>query len=145
MRLLVIHGPNLNMLGTREPEIYGTMTLDEINGRILAEARRLGIGAEFFQSNCEGEIITRLQQAVIDKTDGIIINPGAYAHYSYAIRDAISACAVPVAEVHLTNIYAREDFRHKSVTAPVCSAVLCGFGYMGYIMAVAWFHANRRD
>ncbi len=134
MKALVIHGPNLNMLGKREPEIYGTITLEEINDVIRKEAAELGIDVETMQSNSEGEIVDMIQKA--EQYDGIIINPGAYTHYSYAIRDAIAGCGLPVIEVHLSNIYAREDFRKKSVTAPVVIGQISGFGHLGYMLAL---------
>jgi 3-dehydroquinate dehydratase-2 len=135
MKALVIHGPNLNMLGRREPDVYGTTTLEEINDAIQKEAKALGVEVETVQTNCEGEIVDVIQKSV-EKYDGIIINPGAYTHYSYAIRDAIAGCSLPVVEVHLSNIYAREDFRKKSVTAPVVLGQISGFGTLSYILAL---------
>ncbi|MEN6519981.1 MAG: type II 3-dehydroquinate dehydratase [Armatimonadota bacterium] len=135
MKILVIHGPNLNMLGTREPDVYGSMTLDEVNNKIYAAAGDLGVNVEFYQSNSEGEIIDAIQQA-IKSVGGIIINPGAYTHYSYAIRDALAAAGLPVVEVHMSNIYAREDFRKVSVTAPVVKGVISGFGVESYLLAL---------
>lgn len=134
MRLLVIHGPNLNLLGTREPEIYGKATLDDINKMISEHAKNHEI--EFFQSNIEGEIVNKIQEASQQKVDGIIINPAAYTHTSVAIRDAISASKIKTVEVHLSNVYQREEFRHKSLTAPVCVGQICGFGAKGYLLAV---------
>lgn len=134
--VLVINGPNLNLLGEREPGVYGDISLAGINDEVLAEANRLGFDScEFFQSNHEGEIIDRIHSARKDKC-GIIINAGAYTHYSYAIRDAISAISIPVIEVHISNIYKREEFRHHSVIAAVCDGHLCGFGKFGYILAI---------
>ncbi len=134
-RFLVINGPNLNMLGMREPDIYGADTLEDINQRLLNWARERGIGLECRQSNHEGEIIDWLQQTS-NEFEGIVINPGGYTHYSVAIRDAIAAIPVPVIEVHLSNIYAREEMRHHSVTAPVCRGQISGLGWAGYKLAL---------
>lgn len=135
--IAVINGPNLNMLGKRQPEFYGTKKLSQI----IEDLRKTfpNITISHFQSNCEGEIIEAIQHAYqISDCKGIVINPGAYAHYSYAIADALADAAVkvPVVEVHLSNIHAREQFRHTSVTAAACKAMLCGFGAEGYKMAV---------
>lgn len=135
MRILVIHGPNLNLLGTREPEIYGTVTLEEIDRQLQAAAASLSATVRSIQSNHEGEIIDALHAARND-TDVVIINPGAYTHYSYAIADAISAIGVPAIEVHLSNIYAREAFRKTSVVAPVCAGSIAGFGAQSYLLAL---------
>ncbi|PKN02309.1 MAG: type II 3-dehydroquinate dehydratase [Elusimicrobia bacterium HGW-Elusimicrobia-1] len=133
--ILVIHGPNLNLLGEREPEIYGKFTLDEINAKVAAKAVSLGIAADFFQSNSEGDIVDAIH-AARKKYDGIIINPAAYTHTSVALRDAISASGLPVVEVHLSNIYKREDFRRKSLTADACVGQISGFGVVSYVLAV---------
>jgi 3-dehydroquinate dehydratase-2 len=133
-RITVINGPNLNLLGTREPDKYGVMTLDEINALIAREAAELGAVCEFFQSNSEGELVTALQRA--SGADGIILNAGAYTHYSIALRDAIAAISAPAVEVHLSNVHAREDFRRVSVIAPVCRGVIAGFGPQGYLLAL---------
>jgi 3-dehydroquinate dehydratase-2 len=132
MRIYIINGPNLNLLGTREPEIYGRQTLSDIN----AEIKNKFADCEFvfFQSNHEGEIIDKLHEA--GNSDGIVLNAGAFTHYSYAIRDAVSAINVPVIEVHLSNVHAREEFRHKSVISAVCKGIICGFGSKSYHMAV---------
>ena len=134
-KILVIHGPNLNMLGKREPEVYGTMTLDDINAGLMEKAKASGISIDAYQSNHEGEIIGWIQQAV-GIYDGLIINPAAYTHTSIGIRDAVLLLKVPVIEIHLSNIYKREPFRHKSMLADVATAQLAGFGPMGYLLAL---------
>lgn len=134
-KLLVINGPNLNMLGVREQGVYGTATLLQIASSLSEEAGRLGIELDFIQTNHEGEIIDRIHEAR-GKYDAIMINPGAYTHYSYAIRDAIKAVELPAVEVHLSNIHAREEFRSKSVIAPVCAGQISGFGANSYIVAL---------
>lgn len=135
MRILIIHGPNLNLLGTRETTIYGTETLSDIDAKCRALAKELGIDVEISQSNSEGEIIDLIHSAQ-GAFDGIVINPGAYTHYSYAIRDALAAVSVPAVEVHLSNIYAREEFRHKSVTASVVWGQITGFGSNSYLLGI---------
>lgn len=135
MKFLVINGPNLNMLGTREPEKYGTATLSDIEKEISAHAKEKGVDVDFFQSNIEGEIVTAIQKTK-GVYDGIIINPAAYTHTSVALRDAILAVEVPAVEIHLSNIHTREEFRHHSYTAPVCVGQITGFGKFGYIMAL---------
>jgi len=133
-KISVINGPNLNLLGTREPEKYGELTLGEINAMIRGEAAALDAECDFFQSNSEGELVTAIQNAA--NGGGIILNAGAYTHYSIAIRDAIAAAGAPVVEVHLTNVHAREEFRHRSVISAVCKGVVAGFGPYGYILAL---------
>lgn len=134
-KILIIHGPNLNLLGEREPGVYGTDTYDSINNEIIEHAINKQFHCEVFQSNHEGEIIDTLHLAR-KSFDGVIINAGAYTHYSYAIRDAIAAIIIPVIEVHISNINARDEFRSKSVIAPVCAGSICGFGKNSYILAV---------
>lgn len=133
--ILIINGPNLNMLGTREPEIYGSTTLSDINERIQKCAEEAGVAADFFQSNHEGAIVDKIQEAM-GKYAYIILNAGAYTHYSVAIRDAIAAIDVPVIEVHMSNIYTREEFRHHSVIAPVAMGQISGFGAESYLAAL---------
>jgi len=133
---LVIHGPNLNLLGTREPEIYGADTLDDINQSLAQWAKRDGVGLETFQSNNEGDIVGCIQQAGVNKTDMIIINPAAYTHTSIAIRDAFLATRVPFIEVHLSNVYAREAFRKHSHLSDIAIGVISGFGINSYRLAL---------
>lgn len=134
-RILVLHGPNLNLLGTREPEIYGYTTLDDINTMIAARAAEAGIETAFYQSNHEGDLVDAIQQAN-HKFNFIIFNAAAFTHYSIAIRDAIAAIDVPVIEVHLSNIHQREEFRHTSVLAPVAMGQICGLGVESYLAAL---------
>lgn len=136
MKVLVINGPNLNMLGVREKGIYGTKDFQDVCEYIKEEGQKRNIDIKLFQSNIEGEIINEIHKAYYDKYDGIIINPGAYTHYSYAIMDAIKAVNIKTVEVHLSNIHAREEFRHKSVIAPACIGQICGFKEFGYVMAM---------
>ncbi len=143
-RILIVNGPNLNLLGKREPEVYGTETLDELNGKLADMAKELGVEVSFFQSNSESEIIDYLHKEGFD-ADGLIINPGALTHYSYALRDAIAAVDIEAVEVHMSNIYAREEFRRKSVMAPVCTGHLVGFGFYGYAMALSYFADRAGD
>lgn len=134
-KVLVIHGPNLNMLGKREPEIYGRTTLDEINSTLEELGKRLGLAIETFQSNHEGAIIDKIQEAATVQK-GLIINPAAYTHTSIAIRDALLLLDIPVIEIHLSNIYKRGPFRHKSFISDVATAQITGFGVQGYSMAL---------
>jgi 3-dehydroquinate dehydratase-2 len=142
MLILILHGPNLNLLGTREPEVYGRTTLADIDRGLVALGVELGVTVESFQSNHEGALIDRIHAAVREGTAGILINPGAYTHTSIALRDAISAVALPTVEVHLSNIHARESFRRRSHIAPVVIAQVAGFGAAGYGLALRGLVAN---
>jgi 3-dehydroquinate dehydratase, type II len=140
-----MHGPNLNLLGTREPGIYGTLTMEAINGNIEALVLELGGSVSFFHSNSEGALIDRIHSAV-GEFDGIVINPAAYTHTSVAIRDAFSATGIPFVEVHLSNIHSREEFRHKSLTAPLAVGQICGFGADSYLLGVrALFNLTKNN
>lgn len=134
-KILLIHGPNLNLLGEREPGIYGRDTMASINAEVVNKCQQNGMDCVVFQSNSEGAIIDRIHAARGD-CDAIILNAGAYTHYSIAIRDAIAAVRLPVVEVHLSNVHAREEFRHVSVIGPVCAGVIAGFGKNSYLLAV---------
>lgn len=130
-RILVIHGPNLNLLGSREPDIYGNTTLEEINGDLTSAAKEWGAEVEFFQSNYEGALVDRIQESQ-SWADGILINPGGLTHTSVTLRDALAATELPIVEVHLSNIFAREEFRRNSFVSPIALGVISGFGAMGY-------------
>lgn len=134
-RILVVHGPNLNTLGTREPEVYGTATLDDINAELTAVAKENGAELEFFQSNYEGGLIDRIQEAV-SWADAILVNPGGFTHTSVALRDALAATDLPVVEVHLSNVFAREDFRRYSYVSPIALGVVTGFGTASYTLGL---------
>lgn len=133
--IIVIHGPNINLTGEREASIYGKETFESINKQIMDYAEQISISCEIYQSNIEGEIINKIHEAR-NKFDGIVLNAGAYTHYSYAIRDAISAVHIPCIEVHFSNVFGREDFRSKSVIASVCAGVVSGFGKYSYMLAL---------
>jgi 3-dehydroquinate dehydratase-2 len=135
MKILVIHGPNLNLLGKREPDIYGTVTLDDINSRVAALAGELGVEVSFYQSNHEGELVQKIQDAM-GVYQAVVINPGAYTHTSVALRDAISSTGIPTVETHLTNIYKREEFRKHSYISGVAVGQICGFGADSYLLAL---------
>ncbi|MDP8293082.1 MAG: type II 3-dehydroquinate dehydratase [Candidatus Orphnella occulta] len=135
-KVLVIHGPNLNLLGKREEDIYGKMSLEDINNSLAEKAKALGIGVDFFQSNHEGDMVQRIQDAKDEGFSAILINPAAYTHTSVALRDAVSAIDIPVVESHISNIYAREEFRHTSLIAPVAAGQIAGFGVNSYILGL---------
>ncbi|MBD5449713.1 MAG: type II 3-dehydroquinate dehydratase [Lachnospiraceae bacterium] len=136
MKLLVINGPNLNFLGIREKDVYGTQDYDYLLNMIAEKGMKEGCTIEVFQSNHEGAIIDRIQDAYFDGTEGIVINPGAYTHYSYAIHDALASITIPKVEIHISNIMEREDFRKVSVTAPACDKQIYGEGLNGYLLAI---------
>lgn len=143
MKFLVINGVNLNLTGKREKSVYGVETLEDINAKITAFCKENGDEVAFYQSNIEGELVNKLHEAFLNKTcDGILLNAGAYTHYSYALRDAIAAIDIPVAEVHISNVHAREEFRHHSVLSEVCKGVVCGFGAGSYLAALVGLRAN---
>ena len=142
MHLLLLHGPNLNMLGRREPAVYGSATLDEINAALLSQATAAGITLTILQSNHEGVLVDALQ-AHWGAIDGVIINPGALTHYGLSLRDALAALDVPIVEVHISNVYAREAFRHTSVVAPIATGQIAGLGWRGYALALQW-HVEQR-
>ena len=135
MKVLVLHGPNLNLLGSREPDVYGSLTLAEVEGKVRERAAELGAEVEFSQSNAEGELIDRIQAAPKD-FDAIVFNPGGYSHTSVAIRDAVAAIQIPTIEVHLSNPSAREEFRKIDLVAGACAGVVAGFGWRSYVMAL---------
>ena len=144
MRILFLNGPNLNLLGQREPEVYGRTTLADIEAKVHERANKLGVTVEFRQSNQEGELVAWIQQAK-GAFDAIVLNAAAYTHTSVALRDAISAVGVPTIEIHLSNVHAREEFRHKSLIAPVCRGQIIGFGANSYVLAVeAALNVNER-
>ena len=135
-KILIMHGPNINLTGIREPGHYGSTPFSEMNEEFVAFAKANGADCDVFQSNHEGELIDRLH-AAMGVYEGIVLNAGAYTHYSYAIRDAIAAIQLPVVEVHMSNVHKREEFRHHSVLSPVCSGVICGFGKNSYILGIS--------
>jgi 3-dehydroquinate dehydratase II len=135
MRILLLHGPNLNKLGTREPEIYGTSTLADVEALVTERATASGAEVRAFQANGEGDLIDWLQREQ-SEADGLLINAGAYTHYSIALRDAVAGCGLPAIEVHISNVYRREAFRHESLLSPVCNGTIVGLGVHGYALAV---------
>ena len=144
MKFLVINGVNLNLTGKREKGVYGTQTLDEINADISAFCAAQGDSVDFYQSNIEGELVNKLHEAFLGNThDAIVLNAGAFTHYSYALRDAIAAIDIPVAEVHISNVHAREEFRKNSVLSEVCKGVVCGFGKHSYTAAICALKACK--
>jgi len=138
-KILVLHGPNLNLLGSREPDVYGRITLDEINSKLTQQAQKSGASVSTLQSNAEVTLVERVQAARLDGTDFIIINPAAFTHTSVALRDALAAVAIPFIEVHLSNVFAREDFRHESLIAPYAKGNIVGFGLNSYRLAIQSF------
>lgn len=135
-KVKIINGPNINLTGVREPSVYGAETLADINAFIAEKAAKLDMQCDFFQSNCEGELINEIHSVLLGGFDGCVINAGAYTHYSYAIRDAIAAAGKPFVEVHMSNVHAREEFRRNSVISPVCAGQIAGFGKMSYVLAL---------
>jgi 3-dehydroquinate dehydratase-2 len=135
MKILILHGPNLNLLGAREPEVYGSLSLDDINNKLIDLGEELSVEVTCLQSNHEGELIDALQDAQT-WAKGVVFNPGAYTHTSIALRDAISAIEIPVIEVHLSNVYAREEFRHTSMISAVCTGKITGFGWRSYVLGL---------
>ncbi len=143
MKFLVMNGVNLNLTGKREKGVYGSATLEEINAKIAAFCKANGDEVDFYQSNIEGELVNTLHEAFLQGAyDGILLNAGAFTHYSYALRDAIAAIDIPVAEVHISNVHAREAFRHNSVLSEVCKGVVCGFGVGSYLAAIVGLKEN---
>lgn len=135
-KILVLHGVNLNMFGKRDPNVYGTITLDEINDKIMDLAKELGVEVETFQTNDEGKMCERIHQASMEDVSAVVINAGAWTHYSYAIRDALAILKVPIIEVHMSHIHAREEFRHTSVIAPIAKGQITGFGVGSYLLGL---------
>lgn len=136
MKVLMLHGINHNMFGKRDPAQYGTITLSEIDAQLLALGKELGVEVESFQTNCEGEMCERIHKAFMDKVDAVLINAGAWTHYSYGIRDALAILTCPVVELHMSNIHAREEFRHHSVFAEIVKGQIAGFGVDSYLLAL---------
>ncbi len=143
-RVAVIHGPNLNMLGKREIGIYGGKTMDQINNEVADEAKKLNVTPEFFQANGEGALVDYIH-GCLGRIDGIVINAGAYTHYSVALRDAIASVKIPTVEVHISNVYRRESFRHVSMIGPVCLGQICGFGSHSYVLGLRVLMETRFD
>jgi 3-dehydroquinate dehydratase-2 len=145
MHILLLNGPNLNLTGLREPDVYGTKSYESICAQLQKEAEKRDIDLDIRQSNHEGLLIDFVHEAFLKKYDGIIINAGAYTHYSYALHDALKAASLPAVEVHLSNIHAREEFRHTSVIAPACLGQICGFGPFGYVLAMEALISHIRE
>ena len=145
MKVVVLNGPNLNLLGTREPQIYGSTTLADVEASLRAQAKELGIELECFQSNHEGAIVDRIHAARAEGVTFMMINPGAFTHTSLAIRDAFSGVAIPFVEVHISNVYKREAFRHHSYLSDVAESVMCGFGTLGYNLALQFINTKLRQ
>jgi 3-dehydroquinate dehydratase-2 len=145
MKVLVLHGINLNMFGKRDPKQYGTVTLDQINDQLQALGRELGVAVETFQTNFEGAMCERIHQAHAEQVDAVVINAGAWTHYSYGIRDALAILACPIVEVHMSNVHAREPFRHHSVIADIAQGQIAGFGVDSYLLGLrtAVNHASK--
>jgi 3-dehydroquinate dehydratase-2 len=143
MNVLVLNGPNLNLLGQREPELYGSLSLEEIEGRLKSMGSELGLDVECMQSNHEGELVDAIQRAGANGV-GVILNAGAYTHTSVALRDAVAGSEAVVVEVHLTNPHAREEFRHKSFLSGVCAGLVAGFGWESYVLALQWFQRKNQ-
>lgn len=143
-KILVLHGPNLNMLGRREPDVYGRVTLESINTALQARANEAGVELITLQSNHEGDLVDKLQEEGWD-SKGIIINPGALTHYGLSLRDALAALETEIIEVHISNVYAREPFRHTSVVAPVSTGQISGLGWYGYVLALEWLLAQQKE
>lgn len=144
MRFLVMNGVNLNLTGLREQKVYGNVSLEKINEKIADFCQKNGDSVDFYQSNIEGELVNKLHEAFLKKAyDGIVFNAGAFTHYSYALRDAIASIDIPVAEVHMSNVHAREEFRHHSVLSEVCKGVVCGFGAASYTVAIMGLKETR--
>ena len=140
MRILVLHGVNLNMFGKRDPSQYGTVSLSDINAALQSLAKELDVTVASFQSNHEGEMVERIHHVLDEGLDAVVINAGAWTHYSYALADALAILPVPVVEVHMSNVHAREAFRHHSVLAPVCAGSICGFGVESYLLGLRAAH-----
>ncbi|TAF37410.1 MAG: type II 3-dehydroquinate dehydratase [Alphaproteobacteria bacterium] len=136
MKILMLHGINHNMFGKRNPKVYGTVTLDQINKQLVSLGKELGAKIEHYQTNDEGKMVDRIHQGFIDKVDAVLINAGAWTHYSIGIRDALEILTCPIVEVHMSNIHAREEFRHHSVFAPIVKGQICGFGVDSYLLAL---------
>jgi len=145
LRILIIHGPNLNLLGTREPEHYGLQNLASINEELITAGDKLGCEIATFQSNHEGELVERIHQAAAEHMDGIVINPAAYTHTSVALRDALLGCHIPFVELHLSNIYRREEFRHHSMLADIATGIVAGFGPASYQLALTGLAEHLRS